>query len=1232
MAYRKFEIPIIPGSLNLLAPGDKSADGDCLQITNWRVDQAGQLKQRYGWDVLNASTPAIYPNRVALVDSRRYFSGHTGAYGGIHQLGVTDPGGPSGEIDYNVYSVGPISIVSFQGLAWFMNNGAGGQRVDDGTYTWDWTPETPAIATLAASTPGGAALDAGTYEYYVTFQNTEGHEGNPSPVATVVVAAGGAVAVTRPARVANKSKHDNTTTPNITGWNVYRTGPGLGAIYRVNINVIPYATNPYNDWGAATGGTSVAQTNADLQDRAIEMETDHNAAPAAVGAIGTYDGRIIAFWTLANPNRMFWTDPNRPWYFPAANYVDVGALNDTIIGLSIKPNYILIYKRKSIWRHVGALGEGRLEQVSTECGLVGMNAIARTSQGDYFVGREGIYFFNGDSAKKISQKLDPLFGTETVAIMYNYSYDPIVNIAQCALGYRNGRLYFSYPTGAYTYPVRTAILHVETGRWVDWDDGFNDFYDEGQNGDLVAAHSAGIVKIDIGYNDEVAGVAYDLHFHSRYEDFGQPDKEKTFADLVIEHNTRGQSMTVFVVRNNGAAAGDQIALASINSAVKAKTIIRIVDGSDLPIVAFNLAVRLECTTDAAQTTPIQIFSIFLHAYIEASRAKTFDTDETSLGMQGVKEIQAIEIDGYIGGNTSMKLYSDYPGTTQGLLTAFGALSTYPFAGPTTGRVVLRTPVNQYTFGNLFRMTLKATSSYFQIYALRMLVRRIGVFIEAYETFLQGNWHCDDQDFGTKQIKAARELELDIDTSGNVTYTLTSDLPGNSMATRQTGTVNSEATTTRRRIIRVPLSSGIEGRHFALRLTAATKEVILFGARLEVKAFGAYIEAYEGTAGFVWDSDFLDMGIEGVKDFAELQIDVDTDGQVAVNTFTDLPGQAMANRHSEVIDTTATTTGRRMVNMPLDSQQGHYLQVKLSGSVAYRLYAIRARVRPYGHWIEASTAAGGAIYDSTEQTWGTPGPKEFDSAVLDIEASGTLTATFYTDLPGDAMAIRKTYTIPASSGRRTVTIPLDQIKGRLARLTIGGASAYKLYGGTVRLRPVAVYLNAANGESYRTREMDFGSESVKMFGEVEIDAEFNGTATVNVSTDLPGPMALRATFTPFNIYGIRQTFKLRLPPTAKGRLIRVEVLAGASAITIHAIRIYIKTMGGRAGSEWQWATVPMPTTPDTYTEVPLPVKATPDQWEWVDLPVAKTPVAWQWVPFPVPPTPNEFHWVEVPVES
>jgi hypothetical protein len=1229
MAYKKHEQAIVPGSLNLLAPGDKSADGDCLQLTNWRVDQAGQLTQRWGFTILNPIQLSSYRlNRVSQVDSRIYFSGE----GKVYLLGVNDPGGVDQEIDGG-YTGGPVAIVSLQGLAWIMNNGK--QRVDDGTYTRNWTPETPAAPTLAAGASGGSALLPGDWEYYVTFETVEGHEGNPSLVQVVTTVAGDRVSITRPSRVENMSKHDNTTSPAITGWNVYRTGNGLGAVYRVNTNVIPYATNPYYDNGAATGGTEDGQTNEDLQDRNITLETDHDAAPAAIGAIAGADGRIIAFRTIANPNRIFWTRANEPWYFPTANYADIGAVNDTIMAVSVKPNQTIIYKQKSIWRIVGELGVGRIEQVSTDAGCIGMNAIARSSSGDYIVGKEGVYRWNGESARKVSKKLDPLFADQDVAIANGITYERINNnLTNCALGIRNGRVYFSYPTGSATYPTdggRTLVMDIDSGRWVDWETAWNDYYDQGQNGELIAAGDQIVGQLDTGYTDDTAlgpVAVYDCVYHSRYEDQGQPDKEKTYADLVIEHNTRGQSMTVSVWANNGAAVSDEYILGSISSTARGKSIFRVIDGSGNPIRAYNLAIRIEGSTDSAQTAPIIIYAVFLHSYLEATQARTFDTDETTLGSPLMKEVREIAIDAQIDGTTTMNLWTDYPGNAMTKRTVFAGAEPKSLAA-TTGRTRIQIPLDEYTFGRLLRVTAQSAASKFQLYGMWLLVRAIGVFIEAYEATSGGFWDSSPQDFGVQGWKEAREIELDLDTGGAITYTLTADV-NFVPATVATGTVNTNLTTSRRRIVRLPLADP-QANLWSLRLSG-TQEIILYSARIFIRPIGVRLSIDESTGGLYWDSDVLDFGIQDVKDFTELQLDVQTTNTaITVTVYTDLLGRAMAARLTTTIN---TNTARQFINLPLSNVQGHLMRVTVAGLVAsssFRIWGMRARVRPYFYYVEASTAAAGAIYDSTELTWGTPGPKEFDSLVVDYEG-GPLTATFYTDLPGDAMASRVTYIVPASTGRRTATIPLNQVKGRLARFTLAGSAAYKLYGGTVRLRPVALYLNGANSESYRTRDLDFGTEAVKMFGEFEADVELNGTATLNVYADQPGGAPALVSSYVLTGAGTRKALKLRAAPTIKGRLVRLEVVAGSDPIIIHAMRVYLKAMGQRGGTEWQWAPVEMPSTPATYTEAPIPVKATPEQWEWVDVPVRKTPTDWQWADFPVRKTPDQFEWVEVPVEQ
>ena len=101
-------------------------------------------------------------------------------------------------------------------------------------------------------------------------------------------------------------------------------------------------------------------------------------------------------------------------------------------------------------------------------------------------------------------------------------------------------------------------------------------------------------------------------------------------------------------------------------------------------------------------------------------------------------------------------------------------------------------------------------------------------------------------------------------------------------------------------------------------------------------------------------------------------------------------------------------------------------------------------------------------------------KQFKDIIVDYDAASGATLKVYTDMPGTAMAQRgATLTLPATAGRQTKVFPLDGIEGTLVRFEFGSAAVLRLYGATLRMRPVGVYLDGAAGEVWKTTEMGFG---------------------------------------------------------------------------------------------------------------------------------------------------------------
>lgn len=142
---QKEVIRLLPGDgLNLLAPGDKAAPGS-LELSNWRVDQAGVLRSRRG----QATEAAGFGGPF-----------HTLFRWGVERFGITGTNlhtGPDmAEFLAGGFSGEPASMFAYQGLTWIMDRTKPSKTNGDDVRNWSIDP--PAAAPTV--TAGGQVKQA----------------------------------------------------------------------------------------------------------------------------------------------------------------------------------------------------------------------------------------------------------------------------------------------------------------------------------------------------------------------------------------------------------------------------------------------------------------------------------------------------------------------------------------------------------------------------------------------------------------------------------------------------------------------------------------------------------------------------------------------------------------------------------------------------------------------------------------------------------------------------------------------------------------------------------------------------------------------------------------------------------------------------------------------------------------------------------------------------------------
>ena len=730
MAYKEQELKIYPGGLSLVPPGDQVAEGACLDLTDWWPGCAGRLEQAPN-RIAISSGAGVASDTLLQSNGRIYYGGG----GQLSQIGrnVIDSG-------YDGY---PIGVTSFNGYAWFMNRSK--QRRDDGTTCSDWWIGNADQGLTLTDIPGGGALSPNTpyqeYEYYITWVVAGLGETNPGPVAPLTVNQGDAVLIARP--------NSGDAPVGCTGWNIYRQDyidtdgvPLFGTVYLLNAAPIPLDQATYTDYGDAPH----QQDATSLLELGVIMEMNHDAPPPArVTGNQVFNGRIVVASSADHPNRVWYTNALQPAYFPGAddpnmgNWVDIGTdSGDAIIAIAVRPKTLIIYRQRSIWRQLGDFDDpnARIEPIVPELGIAGPRAMCSTSLGDYFMASagRGLYYFNNDTAQNVSDGfVDPIFrGQQTENLrQFGSAYE-----ADIAVGYRGGRVWISYP-GIESGMIQSLIYHVPSARWFAGSYSYGAFYDTGEQFIGCGGDRQYVWALESTYE----AIFSNLSFQSQYYTGGLPDREKTWADLVISHNTQGRLLTVTIRVNKNSSAtilnlNNDPALCSfvvayLVSTSMTKQIIPLVYPGNFetvalrgqPIQSYSLSVRIAGA--GADDAPVLIDGpIIVHYYVEARRAMTFDTAPGDQGTPLVKIVDQVEWS--IDASDSegwMQLYSDLPG---GVLVP--RLSPVLVIPQTVGRQAQRLVLPNKIAGKLLRATA-ATSTDFRIYGARARVLPIGVYID-----------------------------------------------------------------------------------------------------------------------------------------------------------------------------------------------------------------------------------------------------------------------------------------------------------------------------------------------------------------------------------------------------------------------------------------------------------------------------------------------------------------------
>lgn len=252
------------------------------------------------------------------------------------------------------------------------------------------------------ATSGAAGVLNATYTYKATFYDIDGNESQASEATASVSPTNDVVDLSA------VSTGDSKT----VGRRIYRKGGALTFYYRVG-QISDNATTTFQD------NQSDAATLADGILLAGEAEGDDPntriGSSADVKYPAFYYDRL--FWadqTAGRRNRVVWSKPTHPFAYPGAHFFDVGD-EKPITRIVPFLDDLIIFKTDSIWRLTGRSEDNfQLTRTPATVGTTMPFTVVKLQDRIMFTNSQGLWFFDGVTARKATNRLDRFFDGETV--------------------------------------------------------------------------------------------------------------------------------------------------------------------------------------------------------------------------------------------------------------------------------------------------------------------------------------------------------------------------------------------------------------------------------------------------------------------------------------------------------------------------------------------------------------------------------------------------------------------------------------------------------------------------------------------------------------------------------------------------------------------------------------------------------------------------------------------------
>jgi hypothetical protein len=314
------------------------------------------------------------------------------------------------------------------------------------TSNLDTSESPPSSCSCGITAPVNApylTVMSGEYGYVYTYcRKVDGvleAESNPSPTITL----------------ASRANTITWTVPSdaqVTHVRIYRTLAGYSQYYYDSEHV------------ASTGSATLTADDTEL---GSEVSTEHDPPPTDGSMVFGPNYQGVLFMLVWN--KLYYSLPQQPEYWPALNYIDVSPVDQPLISGCFFGGQVFVASEDEIWQIQGTGASSFFPlPMSATTGTKSRNCFCGVQGvGIYHLGSDGVYLYRSGRNDNITKsKFDPLFRQQDCGLM------PYVRksvIANCWMIFFNNCVYFGYTSAGFNYPYNLMVFDTQTGSVVHYE-------------------------------------------------------------------------------------------------------------------------------------------------------------------------------------------------------------------------------------------------------------------------------------------------------------------------------------------------------------------------------------------------------------------------------------------------------------------------------------------------------------------------------------------------------------------------------------------------------------------------------------------------------------------------------------------------------------------------------------------------------------------------------------------